>query len=247
MDGGDPHELQPQRRRGHGLRGQDLRVGRARRAADLQQRKSLPKGLVPKSVCCRQLGGEASGREGSVPSPHETKNASSIYTGRFWPFQSPFSSSGRKEIARNPQKMELKCLLFPTKGDKSIECILLTPCFLYFFLTTFILASLELWRPRCQALPLLPPTVWWLHFQKDFLRNELCSRGSCWCKALHVPQSRISWGTGKAPSVSGLDLALMRCSQEANCNSGVCREQQFALPPRSGVGFCLQQAPQRQK
>uniref|UniRef100_A0A8B9R0G8 Kelch like family member 18 n=1 Tax=Anas platyrhynchos TaxID=8839 RepID=A0A8B9R0G8_ANAPL len=37
VDGGDPHELQPQRRRGHGLRGQDLRVGRARRAADLQQ------------------------------------------------------------------------------------------------------------------------------------------------------------------------------------------------------------------
>lgn len=58
-----------------------------------------------------------------MPSPHETKNASSIYTVRFWPFQSLFSSSGRKEQARYPQKMKLKCLLFPTKWDKSIECV----------------------------------------------------------------------------------------------------------------------------
>lgn len=69
-----------------------------------------------------------------MPSPHETKNASSVYTIRFWPFQSLFSSSGRKEQARYPQKMELKCLLFPTKWDKSI---LLSPCFLYFFFNYF--------------------------------------------------------------------------------------------------------------
>ena len=40
VDSGDPDELEPQCRRGYSLRGQDLRVGRPRRPADLQQRES---------------------------------------------------------------------------------------------------------------------------------------------------------------------------------------------------------------
>lgn len=80
VDGGDPYELQPQRRRRHRLRGSDLRVGRARRAPDLQQREFLrgtPNSVMSSAFLLAQEGLCSPGpRLSHPPAPQEPRGLS---------------------------------------------------------------------------------------------------------------------------------------------------------------------------
>lgn len=239
VDGGDPHELQPQRRRSHRLRGQDLRVGRARRPADLQQRKSPRRGFPKASRRCQPAAGsrEVKLQAGKAPCPFPTHpECLERSHHQILSFPGPFFQLGKKgNQVTTGNGTEVLLFLFP--GAKRIKYMhfvvsLLPLLFNYFY--HGVPVPLSSGDPDARHLPLLPPPVWWLRFRREIILEMSFAAGGADGAGPAVPCPsgpvlvlctfpKAGFNGGQVRlfqlgAVSGLDLLLMCCSQEESCN-----------------------------